>query len=145
MSDVLRSIVAALREELTKHRNKPFLEAAMAVSAYVAMADGAVTFSERSRLDAILETLDALRIYDPHDAVDLFDGLTDEFREDSVAAQCSVLETLRAFADQPDQARLLIRIALAIAHADGAYSPAEQGRLTELCAILDIAPDEALI
>lgn len=44
----------------------------MAASALVATADGDVDFGERVRLNQILETLEALKVYDPHDGVDLF-------------------------------------------------------------------------
>lgn len=145
MSDVVRSIVAAIREELTKHRNKPFLEAAMAVAAYLAMADGKVSFSERSRLDAILETIEALRIYDPHDAVELFNGLADDLGEDVPSAREGIFEAVMPFAEHPAQARLLVRIGLAVAHADGAFSEAERVRLADICAALGLPPDDATL
>ena len=44
----------------------------MAASALVATADGDISFGERVRLDQILETLEALKVYNPHDGVDLF-------------------------------------------------------------------------
>ncbi|MGE4218585.1 MAG: tellurite resistance TerB family protein [Alphaproteobacteria bacterium] len=143
MSDVVRSIVSAIREELTKHRNKPFLEAAMAVAAYVAMADGKVSFSERSRLDAILETIETLRIYDPHDAVDLFNELASELGEDEAAARETVFEAIVPFAKATAQATLLLRIGVAVAHADGMFSDAECGRLKEICRALGLPEADA--
>jgi len=144
MSEVVRSIVSTIREELVKHRNKPFLEAAMAVAAYVAMADGKVSFSERSRLDAILETIEALRIYDPHDAVDLFNELAGDLEEDTVTAHESVFEAVVPFASEPIQARLLLRIGHAVAHADGAFSQAECSRLKDICRALALPEAQAV-
>jgi len=136
MSDVVRNIVSAIREELTKHRNKPLLEAAMAVAAYVAMADGKVSFSERNRLDAVLETVDALRIYDPHDGVDLFNTLAEEIGDDVVVARERLVETIIPFAEESERAHLLLRIGHVIAQADGVLSDAEQERLDDICRIL---------
>ena len=68
----LSGLLTHLQGELERNRNSPFLNAAMAASELVATADGDVGFGERVRLDQILETLEALKVYDPHDGVDLF-------------------------------------------------------------------------
>ena len=44
----------------------------MAASALVATADGEVSFSERSAVDSILASVEALQVFDVHDAVDIF-------------------------------------------------------------------------
>ena len=40
MAALFRQITDNLRAEIAKHRNRPFLEAAMAASASIAIADG---------------------------------------------------------------------------------------------------------
>ena len=44
----------------------------MAASALVVTADGEVSFAQRSRLDALLDSVEALKAHDAHDAADLF-------------------------------------------------------------------------
>ena len=68
--------LAFLRINITpiwrRHHNLPFLKATMAACALVATANGEVSFSERVRVDQIIETLEALQVYGPHEAVNIF-------------------------------------------------------------------------
>jgi len=38
----------------------------------VATTDGKVSFAENVRIDQILQTLDRLKVFDPHEGVDIF-------------------------------------------------------------------------
>ena len=44
----------------------------MAACALVAASDGRVSLSERSRVDLILESLEGLSLFDPHEGVEAF-------------------------------------------------------------------------
>ena len=57
MTALFRQITDNLRAEIAKHRNRPYLEAAMAASASIAIADGEVSFSERHRVIASTRSL----------------------------------------------------------------------------------------
>ena len=78
MSGFLASLIDNWQDALDRHRNRPFLEAAMAACAVIATDDGTVSFAERVRVDQILETLDQLNIYDPHKGGDIFNEYVDE-------------------------------------------------------------------
>jgi hypothetical protein len=68
------SILDGLNERIARHRNRDFLNAAMAAGALAAQADGTVTLSERYRIDGILARLERLRIYDPHKVAQIRSG-----------------------------------------------------------------------
>ena len=80
MTGILADLVDRYQEHLERLKNRAFLRATMAACALVAVADGRVTFSERVRVDQILETLEALRIFDPHEGVNLFNEFVDAIR-----------------------------------------------------------------
>lgn len=134
----------SLRLELERHRQRPFLEAAMAVCAVVAMADGDVSFSERSRMDAVLEGVTRLALFDPHDGVDLFNGHVEAFRADAAEARSAALALARRGAGDAATRALLVRIAVAIGHADGTYSDEERGAVRLLCSALGLGVDAAM-
>ena len=90
MPALFRQITDSLRGEIAKHRNRPFLEAAMAASASIAIADGVVSYSERNRVDAILGKLDELRVFDPHTAIDLFNDYLEVLTKDGDAGWAQV-------------------------------------------------------
>jgi tellurite resistance protein len=135
-----------LRQELIRHRRRPFLEAAMAACALIASADGEVSFSERARMDAVLESLAELRIFDPHVAVDLFNARLDALQAGRGAGQAAAFEAIRRGAADDGAAELLVRICVAMSLADGEFVSSERAMLGLICASLNLPPkaiDEA--
>ena len=104
-------------------RNKPFLEGAMASAALVATADGPASFAKRHTLDQILETVEALKIFEAHRAVDLFDTYSGEIQDAPEHGQAKAVNAISALAGDPKSAGILVRISCAIAKADGESSP----------------------
>ena len=98
----------------------------MATCAYIASADGAVSFSERGRVDDILEHLEQLRVYDPHDGVDLFNAYTDALLADRATARAKVFQAVGKVAKQEDSAKLIARMVFAISNADGDFTNEER-------------------
>lgn len=130
-----------LKQELARHRQRPFLEAAMAACALIASADDQVSFSERARMDAVLESLAELRIFDPHEAVDLFDKCVDALRSDREAGQTAAFAAIRRGAAAPGAARLLVRICVAMSLADGAFVAHERAMLGLICSAVNLSPE----
>ena len=123
-------------------RNRPFLDAAMAAAALVACADGSVSFAKRHALDEIVDRVAALRAFDVHCAVDVFDSLFAELREGSEQARAAMHRSISAFAGEPESADLLLRIACAIGRADGAVSVQARAEIEYIAAALCLsAPD----
>jgi tellurite resistance protein len=130
-----------LRQELARHRQRPFLEAAMAACALIASADDEVSFSERTRMDAVLESLAQLRIFDPHEAVDLFNVRVEALQADREAGQAAAFEAIRRGANAEGAPELLVRISVAISLADGKFVANERAMLGLICASLNLAPE----
>jgi len=105
------------------------------------MANGMVSLRERVRLDQLLETLDALKVFDPHEGVALFDEFV-------TALQDSEEEGLRLIhqaiddevADEPEKAGLLIRLCLAVSETASGVPEAEYRRIQALCRHLGLDP-----
>ena len=132
-----------LRNSLTRFRNRQFLDATMAATALVAMADGKVTFSELNALDAVLESVQDLQIYDPHVAVDIYRDFADEISLDARAGKASALAAVEKVADDDMAAELVLQVAVAISRADGDLSPQEIAVITELCHVLGVPVPDA--
>ena len=81
--NLLQKLVESVQLQGERLRNKKFLEASMAASALVATADGEVSFSERAAVDNVLNTVDAFKVFDVHDAVDLFSDFVEAIRQGS--------------------------------------------------------------
>ena len=130
------------RLELNRHKQRPFLEAVAAACALVATADGEVSFSERARLDTVIESLSQLRLFDPHEVVDAFDEHVAQLadNDDGVAA---MLKVISAGTRAEGAADLLLRISAAMSLADGRDSSDEHEIIHKICAALQL-PDTSV-
>ena len=108
----------------------------MAATALLAMADKEIALSQRLALDYILENVKELKVFDVHQAVNLFRDYGKEVQEDFGKAKAKVLETVAKFSGDRQKAALLVRASILIAKADGDFSEPEQKVVDELCRVL---------
>ena len=141
----LNTLINNFQEALERNRNRPFLNATMAACALVATADGKISLGERVRVDQILETLEALKIFDPHEAVDLFNEFSDAILESPHAGHDKALMALAEGADDDETKSLIIRICCAISEVkhdrgDKKMIAADQIEIVSLCSRLGVDP-----
>ena len=123
-------------------RNKAFLEAAMASAALVVSTEDGVSFARRHALDQVLETVERLKAFEVHAAVDLFDDYVQQFRLAPERARARALKAIGALAGQTEAAELLVRIAVAVARAEGQVSAEVRARVDEIARVFGVAAPE---
>ncbi len=121
-------------------RNKSFLEAAMAAAALVAVAGGAVSFAKRHALDEVLDTVEALKEFDVHAAIHLFDDFAQAIRDESERGRSKAIAAVKELNGQEEQAALVARIAGAIARAEGGVTSEARDRVKDICDALGVPP-----
>ena len=126
----------SIRDAAARHKNRPFLEAAMAACAYVALADGRISIGERGRVDDILEHLEQLRVFDPHEGVNLMNDYAEALRNDPEAGKAAVMKAVGQMADDQEAAFLVARMCIAISNADNEFSDEERVAVTEVIEVL---------
>lgn len=140
MPGFLKSLTTLYRAQMERHHNRPFLDAAMAACALIAIADGKVTFAQRVRVDQILETLDKLKMFDPHEGVDLFNAYIEGILTSPKDGRLKALGVIRAAAADPETARLLIRLCLAVSEVNIETRLADQIEIVMLCGFIGVEP-----
>ncbi len=140
MGGVIASLSDKFQERLERQRNRPFLEGVMAACAVVATTDGEVSFAEQVRVDQILQTLDKLKVFDPHEGVDIFRNFTDAILEHPHEGHDKALAAVAAVSEDLEAGALLLRICLAVSEADGDVSLADQIEIVSLCSRFGIDP-----
>ena len=141
MSGFLGTLIDRYQDHLDRQRNRPFLEAAMAACALISIADGDISLSERIKVDQILETLEALKVFDPHEGVELFNYYVDGIRRSPRQGRDVAIKALTGVGENPEVARLLIRLCCAVSEADGAKGLPDQIEIVSLCSLLGVEPD----
>ncbi len=139
---VLELLRVGLKKRSARQRDRRFLEATMATSALVAFADGEVSFTERMRLDQILNHLHQLRAFDVHEAINHFNEVVEDLKAEPEEGHARALESIEAFAQDKASARLMVRAACHLCVADGVFTDGEQEQVAELCVLLDITPED---
>ncbi len=130
---MLEGLRHAFEERAERRRNRPFMEACMAACALVAIADGEVSLSERGRIDQILESIDRLKFFDVHEAVDLFNGHVEAIRENEVQGRVDALALVREMRQDAGDAVLLVKVALAVGRVDGVLLTSERAQCLAIC------------
>lgn len=142
MSGIFGNFSEMFQSLQEKRHNRPFLKAAMAACAMVSMSQGKVHFCDRIRLDQIMDTLDELKMFDPHEGVELFNCFSENIAADSKQGHAKALAAIKAVADDKQKVALLIRLCLAISTSDGQASLVEQIEIVSLCSLLGVNAED---
>ena len=138
MSGLLNNFTHLFNESQKKRQNQPFLKAAMAACAMVSMSEGEVRFCDRIRLDQILSTLERLKIFDPHEGVEIFNDFSMKIRATPKEGHAEAIAAVKKVATDKTTAELIVRLCLAISLSDGKTSMVEQIEIVSLCSLLGV-------
>ncbi len=110
----------------------------------VACADGDVSFAERVRLDQILETLDRIKVFDPHEGVDVFNAFADAILENAETGHAKAWQALEDGAPDPNARKLVVRMCFAVSQAntraDDSMAVSDRLEIMNLCSRLGVDP-----
>jgi tellurite resistance protein TerB len=135
-------IVEKLRIETERYWDSPFLKAAMAVCALTLLSDGKVSVSKRYRADAIINTMDRLRVHNPHKAVDIMDNYIAALRTNPGKAEDVLQGKILRCADDYRMSQTLLRIAYLVITAGDEVNEAERFAFNRICATLSVNSEE---
>ena len=143
MSSLTNNLTDMLSQGGEARRGQALTEASMAAGALVAMADGDVSFAERAVVDQGIDALAEREATEPHAAAAAFDEFVDGMRRNSSQGRGAALRAVQAFGVRPDAMdgpAIVLRIADAVARADGGVTADEADVIGEIAALLDAPP-----
>jgi len=123
-----------------KFKNKDFLNAAMAGSALVAMADGSVSSEEKQKMVKFIEGHDALSIFTTSDVIKAFQDFVGQLEFDKDIGEAKAYQALGKMKSNIEAARLLIRMIIAIAASDGHIDESEKKVAAKIARELGLNP-----
>ena len=142
MPGILDNLMHIFQTRSEKEQNRPFLEAAMAACAMVSASEGEVSFADRIRVDQIMETLTRLKVFDPHEGVNLFNHYTDRILASPKEGREEALKTIKTVTSDLETAELLIDLCLAVSLSNGITSLVEHIEIVSLCGLIGVDPDK---
>ncbi|MDD5214563.1 MAG: tellurite resistance TerB family protein [Methylococcales bacterium] len=138
----LKTKANELKTEALKFKNKEFLEAAMAGSALIAMADGKISSEEKQKMIKFIENHDALSIFTTSDVIKAFQDFVGQIEFDKDIGEAKAFLALGKMKNNSEAGRLLIRMVIAIASSDGDFDLQEQAVATKIAKELALSPAE---
>jgi len=129
-----------LKNEVTKVRNRDFLEGVVAGCTLVAYADGVVKTEEKQKMMDFLRASEVLSVFDTNDVIQLFEKFSKQFEFDLAIGEANALQAIGKVKKKEDEARLLVRVCCAIGASDGDFDDDEKKTVRKICAELGLNP-----
>lgn len=125
-----------------RSRQKQFVDAVMAASAMVALADRDQRLSELVTRDRVLSRLSELQPISIRGAVETYDQHARALVDDPERARQQIFKILGEFSGDAEEMTTLVRACLAIGHADTDFSPRERNVVEQICGTVGVDPAE---
>lgn len=131
-----------LATEVSKFRNREFMEACVAGCALVAAADGNIDSAEKQKMMKFIQQSDELKVFDTKDVINFFNKIAENFEFDNEIGKAEALKVIGKLRNKPDAARLMVRVCCAIGSADGDFDDKEKDIIRAMCRDLNIPSDD---
>ena len=138
----LKTKANELKTEALKFKNKDFLNAAMAGSALVAMADGGISSEEKQKMIKFIENNDALSIFTTSDVIKAFQDFVGQLEFDKEIGEAKAYQAIGKMKSNVEASRLLVRMIIAIASSDGLFDSDEKKVAIKIARELALDPSE---
>ncbi|MCQ4319029.1 tellurite resistance TerB family protein [Stutzerimonas stutzeri] len=131
-----------LATEVTKFKNREFMDAVVAGCALVAAADGNISAEEKQKMIGYIQNSKELKVFDTKDVVRSFQEICNNFEFDPAIGRAEALKVVGRLRKKEDAARLLVRVCCAIGGADGSFDHSEQAICRTICNELGLNPSD---
>ncbi len=138
----LKTKANELKTEALKFKNKDFLNAAMAGSALVAMADGSISSEEKQKMIKFIESNDALSIFTTSDVIKAFQDFVGQLEFDKDIGEAKAYQAIGKMKSNSEASRLLVRMIISIASSDGLFDNDEKKVAVKIAKELMLDPSE---
>ena len=138
----LKTKANELKTEALKFKNKDFLNATMAGSALVAMADGSISSEEKQKMIKFIESNDALSIFTTSDVIKAFQDFVGQLEFDKDIGEAKAYQAIGKMKSNTEASRLLIRMIISIASSDGLFDNDEKKVAVKIAKELGLDPSE---
>ncbi len=135
-------VSTSLKTEVTKVRNKTFLDGVIAGCVLVAHADGVVKPEEKQKMMGFLQSSDVLSVFDVKDVINVFEKFAKNFEFDYAIGEANALQAVSKLKSKDSEARLMVRVCCAIGAADGDFDDDEKAAVRKICSELGLNPKE---
>ncbi len=140
IKDKVSSMTANLKTDILKFKNKDFWSAAMAGSALISLADGTISAAEKQKMIKFIESNDALSVFPTHEVIESFQTFVSQIEFDKDIGNAKAYTALAKLKTNAEAARLVMRMIISIAAADGVFDADEKQIAVKIARELNLNP-----
>jgi tellurite resistance protein TerB len=129
-----------LTAEVSKFRNRTFMEATVAACALVAAADGTISAPEKQKMAGFIRNSDELKVFEMSDVIAFFEKVVSGFDFDPEIGKAEALKLVGRLRGNQEQSRVMVRVACAIGASDGDFDETERASVRAICLELGLNP-----
>ncbi|MBV5311235.1 tellurite resistance TerB family protein [Chromatium okenii] len=138
----LKQKATELKNEALKFKNKDFLNAAISGSVLISMADGVVSSQEKQKMMRFIENYEALSVFSSKELIEAFQNAMSQIEFDKDLGEAKAYEAIGKMKSNADASRLIMRLIIAIAAADGNFDNSEKQVARKIAMELGLNPAE---
>lgn len=150
MNAVINLILQSLNEgkervvtEISKYKNKTFLQATIASAIFIAMADGKITPDQKAKLFDYIQQADELNAFSSDDVIAVYKDIIKYYEFDNKMGDAEALKIIGQMkSEDEEQSIFMVRAACVIAMKDGALKDKEKEAVGKICSELGLALDK---
>ncbi len=142
LMDGLKEKANELKTEALKFKNKDFLQAAMAGSALLALADGEISPEEKRKMLKFIENYEPLSVFKATDIIGAFNDFVTQLEFDKDLGEAKSFEAIGKMKNNSQAARLIMRLVIAIGAADGDFDDHEKAMARRIAVELGLNASE---
>jgi tellurite resistance protein TerB len=136
----LKDKMSELTTEVLKFKNKDFLNAMMAGSALIALADGEISAAEKQKMVKFIEHHKALSVFTTKDIIDAFQTFVTQIEFDQDIGHAHAYTALGKLKNNHEASHLVMRMIISIAAADGDFDAQEKTMAVNIARELALNP-----
>lgn len=131
---------ARLAEEVGRFKNKDFMNGAVDAVAMMALADGTISSEEKQKMIRFFEMSPELKVFKTSDVIAEFNDMVSKYEFDKDLGEAEALKSIGKLRTNVDAARVLVRLAIAVANSDGNFDESERQAAIKICKELQLNP-----
>ncbi|EMN3010943.1 tellurite resistance TerB family protein, partial [Proteus mirabilis] len=97
---------AELTKQVSRFKNKKFMQGTVAVCARIAIASDGVSSEEKQKMLGFLKASEELKVFDTSEVIEFFNKLISSFEFDTEVGKGETMKYILAMKDQPEAAQL---------------------------------------
>ncbi|MES2206165.1 MAG: tellurite resistance TerB family protein [Pseudomonadota bacterium] len=140
LQDNARSAREKLAAEVSKFKNKDFMEAVVAGCALVASADGEISSAEKQKLIGFIQNSDELKAFDLDQVIGSFNNICSKMEFDQQIGRAEALKKIGLIRSNVEASRLMVRVCCAIGASDGQFDANERAVVRTIAQELGLNP-----